>query len=102
MLRKAARTPTPAKRSRGERLEARISKAQKDLFLRAAELQGRSLTDFLIASAQEAALEAVRTHESMRLSESDRRTFVSALLSPPAPTKALLRAARRYRQQTGR
>jgi uncharacterized protein (DUF1778 family) len=87
---------------RQERLEARISKEQKELFLRAAELQGRSLTDFLVASAQEAALEAVRAHEALRLSEQDRRAFVSALLSPPAPNRTLLRAAKRYRQRAGR
>jgi uncharacterized protein (DUF1778 family) len=46
---------TAEKASRSERLEARISKAQKALFVRAATVQGRSLTDFLIASVQEAA-----------------------------------------------
>ena len=46
---------TREKASRSERLEARISKAQKTLFVRAATVQGRSLTDFLIASVQEAA-----------------------------------------------
>ena len=90
-----------AKRPRSERLEARISKVQKELFTRAAELQGRSLTDFLIASAQDAALETVRAHDALRLSERDRQAFVSALLTPPTPSKALRRAAKRYRQRTG-
>jgi uncharacterized protein (DUF1778 family) len=102
MLRADTRTNAPAKSVRPERLEARISRAQKDLFVRAARLQGRSLTDFLIASVQEAALDTVRAHESLRLSERDRRVFVSALLSSPAPTKALVRAAKRYRERTGR
>ena len=86
---------------RSERLEARISKAQKELFVRAAELQGRSLTDFLVASAQEAALDTVRTHDAVRLSERDREAFVSALLAPPAPAKTLRQAAKRYRKRTG-
>jgi uncharacterized protein (DUF1778 family) len=101
-----ARTDTdasaPAKRPRSERLEARISKAQKELFVRAAGLQGRSLTGFLIASAQEAALETLRTHDSVRLSERDRQAFVSALLTPPTPAKMLRQAAMRYRQRAGR
>ena len=101
MLRTDTRTHALAKRVRPERLEARISRAQKELFVRAAELQGRSLTDFLIASAQEAALETVRTHDSLRLSDRDRQAFVSALLSSPAPSKALVRAAKRYRERTG-
>jgi uncharacterized protein (DUF1778 family) len=41
-----AKRPSPA---RNELLEARVSAEQKDLFLRAAELQGRTLTDFVIA-----------------------------------------------------
>lgn len=92
---------TPGKRPRSERLEARVSKEQKDLFLRAAELQGRSLTDFVIASAQDAAIETVRTHDALRLSERDRRAFVSALLAPPAPAKTLEKAAKRYRERAG-
>ena len=92
---------TAGKRTRTERLEARVSKEQKDLFVRAAELQGRSLTDFVIASAQEAAIETVRTHDALRVSERDRRAFVSALLVPPAPAKTLKQAAKRYRERTG-
>lgn len=94
-------TSAPAKRARSERLEARISKAQKGLFVRAAELQGRSLTDFLVTSAQEAALETVRTHNAVHLSERDREAFVSALLTPPTPSKTLQQAAKRYRKRTG-
>lgn len=90
-----------AKPMRGARLEARISKDQKELFVRAAELQGRSLTDFVISSALAVAVETVRASESLRLSEQDRRAFVSALLSPQAPTKALARAAKSYRAKTG-
>lgn len=100
MLRADTQANAPAKRQRSERLEARISKTQKELFVRAADLQGRSLTDFLIASAQEAALETVRTHGALRLSERDRQAFVSALLRPPAASKALQRAAKRYRERT--
>ena len=100
------RTDTPAKtretHQRSERLEARISKAQKELFVRAAELQGRSLTDFLVASVQEAALATVRSHDAVRLSDHDRQAFVAALLTPPAPAKTLEQAAKRYRKRTGR
>ena len=90
------------KHPRSERFEARVSREQKDLFLRAAELQGRSLTDFVIASAQQAAVDTVRTHDILRLGERDRQAFVSSLLSPPAPSARLEKAARRYRERTGR
>ena len=88
-------------RPRADRLEARVTKAQKELFVRAAELQGRSLTDFLVASAQEAALATVRTHQAVDLSERDREAFVSALLTPPSPAKTLRQAVRRYRKRAG-
>ncbi len=101
MLRTGTHTEARAKQPRSERLEARISKAQKELFVRAADLQGRSLTDFVVASAQEAALQTVRTHDSLRLSERDRQAFVSAVLSPPVPAKTLRQAAKRYRERTG-
>ncbi len=89
----------PGKASRSERLEARVSKAQKKLFLQAAELQGRSLTDFLIASVQEAADRILRAQDVLTLSERDRKSFVAALLAPAAPGKVLQRAAKRYRER---
>ena len=92
---------TPGKTSRSERLEARVSKAQKNLFLRAATLQGRSLTDFLIASVQEAAERALRAHDMLTLSERDRKSFVAALLEPAVPGKALRQAAKRYKERAG-
>jgi len=90
------------KSPRVDRLEARVTKEQKALFARAADLQGRSLTDFLVASAQEAAMETVRAHDAMRLSERDRQLFVSSLLAPPSPARTLEKAAKRYRERTGR
>ena len=50
-----------------ERLEARISPEQKQLFERAADLQGRSLTEFVVRSTQEAAQEAIRDHNLNRV-----------------------------------
>ena len=85
-----------------ERLEARITHSQKALFLRAAEITGRSLTDFVVASVQETAMRAVREQEAMTLSNRDRKAFVHALLNPPAPGTRLQKAARRYKRHVGR
>ncbi len=89
-------------RKRAERVEARVTPEQKRLFERAAALEGRSLTDFLLASAQTAAAEAISRHELLKLTPEDQRVFVNALLNPPAPTKALKAAAARYRASQGR
>ena len=94
-------TDTQEKVSRSERLEARISKAQKALFVRAATVQGRSLTDFLIASEQEAAERALRAHDVLTLSERDRKIFVAALVKPSTPGKALRQAVKHYKNRTG-
>ena len=85
-----------------ERLEARITSDQKSLFLRAATLTGRSLTDFVVASAQEKAMSTVREYETMTLSARDTTAFVSALLNPPTPRERLRKAARRYKQHVAR
>ena len=89
------------KPSRRERLEARITAEQKALLSRAAELSGRSLTDFVISSAQTAARDTIRDHERMTLSERDRQAFVAALLEDTQPGERLRRAADRYRYSTG-
>jgi uncharacterized protein (DUF1778 family) len=91
--------PVPNRRSvsvRSERLEARISRNQKELFQRAAQLQGRTLTDFVVSSAQEAALRTIEDMEIIRLSSQDSRAFARAMLNPRKPNQKLRAAARRY------
>ena len=93
---------TDSNPARTARLEARITPEQKDLFLRAAALTGRSLSDFVIACAYETAARTVREHEAMTLDARDRQVFVAALLKAPAPGARLRRATQRYKKQTGK
>lgn len=74
------------------RLEARISTDLHLLLKRAAELQGRTMTNFVITAVQEAAQRAIEQSDVMRLSLADQTCFSQALLSPPSPTPALERA----------
>jgi len=83
------------------RLEARVSREQKELFQRAAELTGRSLTDFVVSNLQEVAIRTIQEHDLITLSQDDQAVFVRALLSPPAPNRPLRRAAQAYRKKTG-
>lgn len=87
--------------SRGARLEARVSRIQKDLLQRAASLSGRTLSEFVVASAQEAATRVIQEHESMQLSRAEQTAFVKALLEPAAPSARLKAAARAYKQRLG-
>jgi uncharacterized protein (DUF1778 family) len=90
-------TTRKAARQRSERVEARVTPEQKKLFERAAALDGRSLTDFLLSSAQAAAADTISRHELLKLTPDDQEMFVAALLNPPAPKKALRVAVARYR-----
>ena len=82
---------------RKERLEARVSRDQKKLFEKAARLQGRTVTDFVVTSAQEAATRILQEHEVIALSTRDREAFVAALLNPPLLRGRLANALERYR-----
>lgn len=79
------------------RLEARITSDLQALLKRAAELEGRSVTDFVIMAAQEAAERRIEQVQVIRLSLEDQRAFVEAILNPPEPTPALRRAFRSHR-----
>lgn len=80
------------------RLEARISPETKALLQKAADLQGRTLTDFVLASVQAEALRVIQQYETLKLSAEDSQAFVDALLNPPEPNAALKAAAQRYKQ----
>ena len=97
----AASTSTIPK-PRDARLEARISAEQKARLQRAAALSGRTLSEFVVASAQEAATRVIQAHEGIRLGRAEQVAFVNALLKPPAASARLRRAAAAYRKQTGR
>lgn len=88
----AASVPTSA------RLEARISFDLHATLKRAAELQGRTMTDFVVSAVQEAAQRAIEQAEIIRLSLADQECFAQALLNPPAPAPALQRAFARRRK----
>jgi len=88
-------------RPRPERIEARLSSEAKAVIQRAADISGRSVSDFVVASALEAAKETIREHGVIVLSARDSITFVEALLNPKGPNEALLAAARRHRELFG-
>jgi uncharacterized protein (DUF1778 family) len=88
----------PQESIRTARIEARIAPEALAVVKRAAEIQGRSLSDFVVAAAQEAAYRAIEETQIIRLSVEDQRNFVEAILNPPEPTAALRRAFARHRE----
>lgn len=87
----------PPTTHRTARLEARITPASLELVRRAAEIQGCSLSDFVVIAAQEAANRIITETQIVRLSVEDQRSIVDAILNPPPPTPALERAIKRHR-----
>ena len=88
-------------RTRAKRLEARVTAEQKSLIERAAALQGRTVTDFVLTSVQDAARRALEQHQQLALSVRDSEAFVEALLKPQRVHDRLRDTVRRYREQAG-
>lgn len=78
------------------RLEARLPASVYALLKRAAELKGRSITDFVVNAAHDAAQRAIEDDAILRLSAEDQVRFAEALINPPAPNAVLKRAMRRH------
>ena len=87
--------------TREARLEVRVSVAQKRLLQHAAALSGRTLSEYVVTSAQDAARRVIAEHESNRLSREEQLPFVQALLQPQEPHTRLKRAAEAYLRRDG-
>lgn len=96
------RTMTIARALKEERLEARVTPEQKKIIARAAALKGFSVTDFVVASAQEAATATIKESELLTLCDEARDVFVRAFLNPPMPNEAARAAVKRYRERLER
>jgi uncharacterized protein (DUF1778 family) len=65
---------------------------------RAAEIRGRSVSDFVVAAAQEAAQKTIEETQLVRLSLEDQIAFAEAMTTPPEPNDALHRAKDAHRR----
>jgi uncharacterized protein (DUF1778 family) len=78
------------------RFDARLNEEQKLLIQRAADLEGRTMTDFVLHSAETAAERTIEQRAMLILTARETEVFVKAILSPPEPGRVLRRAAREY------
>ena len=81
------------------RLEARLPASVYAAVKRAAELKGRTISDFVVSAAHDAAQRAIEEDGVIRLSTEDQQRFAKALIHPPKANAALKRAARHHREQ---
>ena len=79
-------------KTQSARLEARITQDLHMTVKRAAEIQGQTMTDFVIHALQMAATSAIAQSEHVYLSVKDQEAFANALIAPNKPNAALKRA----------
>jgi len=78
--------------SRSARIEARIAPDILAAVRRAAEIQGRSVSDFVVDAARRAAEETIRETQIIKLTLADQEKVAEVLSRPPGKSPALERA----------
>ncbi|HJK88205.1 MAG TPA: DUF1778 domain-containing protein [Candidatus Megaira endosymbiont of Mesostigma viride] len=89
---KVSKTP-----SHNSRLEARVSPHLKKLFVRAAKVQGISLTDFIVTTAKKEAESILKLQTLINLSLKDMSLLVKNCVSNEEPNNKLRQAASRFK-----
>lgn len=90
----AADTP-----GRVERLGFRLDEETKDLIERAAYLSRRKVSDFCVNALADTARRTIAEHETLLLSDRDRKAFFGALINPPEPSERLARALAEHKRR---
>jgi len=86
---------------KSERVAVRLSPEQKELMQRAADLEHRTLTDFMVGSGMRSAEEVIRRHDVIALSEQGARAFMEAVFNPKPANEYLRHAADQYKAAFG-
>ncbi len=82
---------------RSERLEVRVPLSVHTRVSRAAALRGQTIAAFVTSAVNDAAQRAIEDAEVTRLNSEDFDRLLRDLDAVPEPTKALRKAAQRYR-----
>lgn len=86
----------PRQAARSTRFEARIPPIALRMIKRAAEIQGRSVSEFVVAAAEAAASETIRNTHVIEVALDHQEAFFKAMVNPPLPGPALRRAAKAH------
>jgi uncharacterized protein (DUF1778 family) len=84
--------------TRSTRLEARLSPQAFAVVKRAAEIEGRSVNDFVVTAARQAAQRTIAETQVFHLALADQRALAEALADPRKPAPALRRARKAHRR----
>jgi len=90
------KAPAQPKKSRlqtkSTRIEARLSPYVLKVIKRAAEIEGRSVSDFVVAAAEEAAARSIERSELITIAIDHQQKFFETMLKPPKPGSVWERA----------
>lgn len=89
---------TKSKKSLTARIEIRCSEDLKNRLNQVAEIQGRSISDFVVEAASEKANQFIMEHQVISLTLKQSKAFAEALTNPPAPNEYLMESGRLYKQ----
>src|SRR5438094_5090720 len=84
-------------RAKAYRFDARLNADQKTLIQKAADLEGRTMTDFVLHSAEAAAERTIQDRVMLILSIRETESFVNAILRPADLGHVLRAAAEQYK-----
>ena len=87
--------------SKAYRFDARLNEEQKLLIQKAADIEGRTMTDFVLHSAETAAERTIEQHALLTLSARETERFVDVILNAAEPGPVLRSAARHYKDVLG-
>jgi uncharacterized protein (DUF1778 family) len=94
------RAPTRRRTAiREDRLGFRVDVETKDLIERAAWLERRKVSDFCVTALAETARRTIAEHETLMLTERDRREFFRTLINPREPGGGLAKAFAAHRRR---
>ena len=86
---------------RTARIEARIAPDALAMLKRAAQITGRSLSEFVTTAAQDAARRTIEETDVIRLSVADQQAFAELLINPRPPSEGMREAFRLHSKLIG-
>jgi uncharacterized protein (DUF1778 family) len=85
-----------------ERLDLKLSAADKQLFAQAAAIKGLSMAAFVRQAAKQRAAEAIQREQQLALSQREFTAFQAAISQPFSPNPALQEALEQARTRVSR
>ena len=82
--------------ARSERVNLRLSEAAKRLIERAASVEGKAVSAFIVSSALATAEETIGKHETLALARNDALRFFDALTEMPERNERLCSALKEH------